>query len=394
MTLSIFDAAESHGDRVALVGGGREYRFAELAEMARRAPAQSTLIAERTVDTAVAIYKALARAATLTLVHPRLTDAERSALPPPPSRGGIAVYTSGSTGAPRPVAITPVMLASSAAASAAHLGWRDGDRWLCPIPLAHVGGLSVVTRCLIARQCAVLGDATADTIARERVTIASVVPAQLARLVDGDAPPRLRAVLVGGAAASPELVARARVRGYSVLATYGMTETASQIATEREPGAGMIPLPGMHVRIESGRIFVRGPAVAGRGWLDTGDLGELDARGRLTVHGRADDVIVTGGENVHPLEVERALAAIPGVAEACVFGVPDPTWGQVVAAALVAAPAPDDGAIARALAHTLAPFKRPRRLCYLDALGRTPSGKIDRAATARAATPSLRTLAP
>jgi o-succinylbenzoate---CoA ligase len=398
--LSIAAAAAEDGQRVGLIAGGREYRYAELADLVYRAESALTghdlvaLVAHRDVSTVVALYAALQAGRHVVLVHPRLTEHERARLPMPKSGRGtgprLTLFTSGSTGEPRPVTVTAGHLLASARASAANLGWRDDDRWLCPLPLAHVGGLSVLTRALIARRCAVLGEV--EDIAAWQVTLASVVPTQLLRLLERPAPRRLRAVLVGGAAAAATLLQRARDCGYPVLATYGMTEACSQIATEPEPGAGLRPLPGVKLRIVDDRIYVRGPSVVGTDWLDTGDLGCIDELGRLQVWGRADDVIITGGENVHPAEVESALLAVPAVAEACVFAVPDAKWGQVVAAALVAPSPPDDGALVELVRGKLAPFKRPRRVCYVQGLPRTAAGKLDRRATARLAGPRLRPL--
>jgi O-succinylbenzoic acid--CoA ligase len=222
-------------------------------------------------------------------------------------------------------------------------------------------------------------------------------------------PPRsLRAVLVGGAASAPELLERAARRGFPVLATYGLTEACSQVATQRpgEPVAtGTVgrPLPGVAVRIVDGEIQVRGPTLltayhpatsspfVDGGWLRTGDLGAFDADGALRVLGRARELIVTGGENVHPLEVEAALERVPGVRSACVFGVPDPTWGELVAAAVVVLPgvALDAASIDAKLREELASFKRPRRIAFVAELPQTPSGKSDRAATRRLALPLL-----
>jgi o-succinylbenzoate---CoA ligase len=199
-------------------------------------------------------------------------------------------------------------------------------------------------------------------------------------------------------------------RRLPVLASYGLTETCAQLtatryATRHAPlglGAGE-PLPGTRVRVVGGRIEVSGPTLmagylgepplpAGA-WFDTGDLGEIDARGCLHVHARRTDLVVTGGENVYPAEVEHVLEACPGIAAAGVFGVADETWGQIVAAALVADGAPPaDAALAACLAAHLAPFKRPRRICFVDRLPQTPAGKLDRAALAAHA-PALRPLA-
>ena len=398
MTLSITDAATVHPDRVALIADSHSLTFAQLADRVH-ADASSP-------STALSIYRALERREPLILVHPRLTDAERAQLPALgdlPAECAFAMFTSGSSGAPKAVMLSRDNLLASAAASGERLGWRDDDRWLCPIPLAHVGGLSVVTRCLIARRCAVLGE-LAD-LREHTATIASVVPAQLARLLDTDAPAHLRAVLVGGAPLSGSLRGAALARGYPVRTTYGMTEACSQIATQAdptEPGVGR-PLSSVEVDTSDGRLRVRGASVMMGyanapspfdldGWFNTGDLGHVDEAGFLHITGRADDLIITGGENVNPSEVEAALLAIPGVEDACVFGVPDDTWGHIVAAAIVAAETPCDDRVSAGLESALASFKRPRRLCYVSEFARTASGKVDRAAIATVATPRLRTL--
>ena len=260
-------------------------------------------------------------------------------------------------------------LVASAAASAANLGWAADDRWLLCMPIAHVGGLSIVTRCLAARRCVVLmprfdAQRLPAVIDARRVTLASLVPTMLARVLDAHpdwrAPAHLRAILVGGAAAPPALLRRAVERGLPMLPSYGLTESCAQIvaapyAARHDPagyGAG-IPLPGVELRVVDGRIEIRGPMLmagywnepplAPDAWFDTGDLGEIDARGCLHVHARRTDLIVTGGENVYPAEVERALETLPGIAAAGVFGIASDEWGQEVAAALVA----DGGGAAR-----------------------------------------------
>ncbi len=246
-------------------------------------------------------------------------------------------------------------------------------------------------RCLVARKPVVLleGDFDPDRVyaLAQRASLASLVPAQLAALVDRPAPASLRAVLLGGAAAPPALVARAVAAGWPVLPTYGLTETFGQVATAVAPGGAPVVLPGVTITCAD-TIRIRGPMLA-TAYLDgeaiapqlvTADVGTLigDA---LHVHCRRDDVIITGGENVHPLAVEAVLAATPGVRAACVFGVPDARWGQLVAAAIVA----DDLDLDAARAHwhaQLPPFARPRRLARVAELPHTLSGKVDRPAAA------------
>jgi O-succinylbenzoic acid--CoA ligase len=268
------------------------------------------------------------------------------------------------------------------------------------MPLAHVGGLSILTRCLLARTCVVLEPRfdAATLPARlddEKITLLSLVPTMLARLLDEHPtwtpPPRLRAILLGGAGTPARLLARARERGLPVHTTYGLTEACSQVVT------GGRALHGVELRISADeRIQVRGPMLMTGylgepplppgAWLDTGDLGELDGDGVLRVHARRTDLIVTGGENVYPAEVEDALAALPGIHAACVFGIPDETWGQLVAALLVGERTPG---LAAAIAARLAPHKRPRRIAFVDALPVTPAGKPDRASAARIPTEPL-----
>jgi len=412
------------------------------------------LVGDGRYATLVTLYALIELGWPAVLVHPRWTDdevrrwlrrsvpwAERTrpwspdaeaaaAVVEPPAvaddeRPLAVVATSGSSGAPKAVVLSRRALAAGARASAANLGWHDDDRWLLSLAVAHVGGLAILLRSLAARRAVVVEnhrrfDAAriADAVGERRVTLLSLVPAMLQRLLRLDPPWRppahLRAILLGGAAASPTLRAAAAARGWPVLVTYGLTEAGSQVATQPyatrgqpAPGCGP-PLPGIEVRIDDGVIALRGatlfstylpqdpahPPFDAGGWFVTGDRGWLDAAGNLHLLGRADEVIITGGENVDPLEVERVLEDHPRIEEACVFGVADDEWGQVVAAALVAAEPPADGELVRHCEKTLAPFKRPRRLAYLPSLPHTATGKVDRRAAAALARALLRPLAP
>jgi o-succinylbenzoate---CoA ligase len=432
--LSIRSAAREAGDVVALRVGSQVYRFAELARLveprlaavAAHGRAPYPLVGSNTLDTLLTLYALLEARVPALLLHPKLTAAEQalereattraaSALPP----GAAAIlYTSGTTGRARGAVLTRSAFLASARAGAANLGWQDDDCWLLAMPLARVGGLSIVTRCLAARRALALApvfDAAElpRTMAQQHITLVSLVPTMLALLLDEHPdwrpPPTLRALLLGGAATSPRLLARARERRLPIVITYGCTETCSQVAATPYArrfdaaacGAGR-PLPGVELRIDEGRIFVRGPVrmagylgeppLAPDDWFDTGDLGEFDAEGFLHLHARRADLIVTGGENVYPAEVERVLEGCPGVQAAAVFGLADETWGQVVAAALVTGPEPPaDETLLDYLAERLAPHKRPRRIGTVASLPLTPAGKPDRAALAALA-PSLRRL--
>jgi O-succinylbenzoic acid--CoA ligase len=290
------------------------------------------------------------------------------------------IYTSGTTGRARAVPLTYGNHLASARASAAVLGVEPGDRWLSPLPVFHVGGLAVLLRSAIYGTTAVLGSDFDDGI-----TLASLVPTQLARLRDSgfDPPPGLRAVLLGGGPAPGPLLMWAWGAGVPVRLTYGMTEASSQIATA-DPGSRLaVPLPGVELRIGSdAEILVRGPmvsegALAADGWLHTGDRGSLDSQGRLNVEGRLKNLIVTGGENVAAEEVERVLLDHPAVADAAVIGVPDPEWGEAVTAFVVLREAaPDLESHAR---EHLAPFKVPKRIEQVPGLPRNAAGKLLRA---------------
>jgi len=345
-----------------------------------------------------------------------------SVLPTPlrPEAAALILFTSGATGFAKAACLSFGALEASARASAQRLQSRASDCWLACLPLFHVSGLSILLRSALDGSAVVLHEGFDAAQMRralfaEAITHASLVPTALARLLDagGTAPSTLRAVLLGGAAADAELCQRARRAGFPLLATYGLTEAASQVATMApgdapEAGAGR-PLPGTELRIvnaegrtlppgESGEIWVRGPTLfmgywndekASRaalrdGWLRTGDLGHLDSQGRLYVHGRRDDLIVSGGENIHPAEVEAVLLRHPAVREAAVCGLPGADLGQRVAAFIVAeSGAPDSReALVQSLREHcrsyLAGYKIPRSFQFRSALPRTPLGKLMR----------------
>ena len=322
--------------------------------------------------------------------------------PHSPERALAILFTSGSGRGPKAVVLSHRAFRAAASASAERLGWIAGDRWLLSLPLAHVGGLSILIRCLGARQTVVLpdppdvgGPRLASCIERTVPSLLSLVPTQLARLLalpSFSLPPSVRVVLVGGASSSQTLVDAARRRGWPLRLTYGMTEACSQIATETASTGGFRPLLGMEVETLQGVIRVRGPALlsgylrAGRlhgaldadGWFSTGDTGEVLSDGSLRVTGRADETIISGGENVCPAEVEAALVEHPGCREACVIGIADSEWGQKVVAVVRLAPPTSLQQLDTWVRSRLAAYKCPKQIFSLDPLPLTPSGKVDR----------------
>jgi o-succinylbenzoate---CoA ligase len=309
------------------------------------------------------------------------------------------VMTSGSTGAPEPIGLTYGNFLWSAVASAFNIGVEPDDRWLCCLPLSHISGLSIVMRSVIYGTAAVVHegfdvDRVAGSLERDRITVVSLVATMLSRLLDAGADlSGPRALLIGGGPVPEEALEEALGRGATVVQTYGLTEACSQVTTlapadaRRKLGSAGRPLLTTHLRIQDGEILVQGPTVApGRadadGWLHTGDLGRIDEEGFLYVEDRMDDMIVTGGENVVPAEVEKVLLRHPEVADAAVVGREDPEWQQAVTAIVVlqdgSEVSPDE--LRRHCAESLAGYKVPKRVELAAALPRTPSGKLMRRA--------------
>lgn len=456
--LSIVAAARAWPDALGLVFEGEHETFLQLALRASAVCDQLTrrgvrlgdrvaLHASNTPATMVTLLALIEMGVTAVLLHPRLQGpevaalvddaaparvldasavAQLGALPPsetlwappggarvPPDGVAAMVYTSGTSGRPKGALLSTAALIASARASAENLGWRDDDRWLLALPLCHVGGLSVLTRCLLAGRAVVLHprfevERFVRAIEVEGVTMASVVPTMLGALLDGGgaALARLRVLLVGGAATHPALRARALAAGVRVVPTYGLTEGCSQVATrpldDRSDREGVgYPLSSVSVRVcegdrvcargEVGTLQIRGESVMlgywreaplGGAWFDTGDLASLADDGWLTLYSRRSDLIVRGGENVYPAEVEAALAGLAGVTDAVVYGVDDPHWGQVVAA-VIASDVPESVLVPRvqaALRARIAAFKVPVRWRVVAELPRLASGKVDRRA--------------
>ncbi|MFZ1729818.1 MAG: AMP-binding protein [Bacteroidota bacterium] len=402
------------------------------------------------------------------LAHGR-SALEYHELPPDESRVCSILFTSGSSGVMKAVPHSWRNHRSSAEGSAANLGVREDDNWLCIIPLYHIGGLAIVTRSLIYGTAMTIqqgfeASAVLETLRRVSITLLSVVPTMLQRLIDVDRDfaaaslPALRAILLGGAAASQRLWEEALARKLPVLGTYGLTETCSQVVTASPDaqlsatGSAGRAIAGAEIRIrhergesesageakestsaiavgesnetavspfargesgesesgesefaesefaesefagEAGEICIRGgmvtegyfrnPSLTAErfvdGWFLTGDIGVIDADGWLHVLGRGDDMIVTGGENVYPTEIEDVLLRHPAVTDAAIAGVEDAAWGMSIAALVVLKESVDFAELETWCRAELAGYKIPRNWRSVDEIPRTASGKLIR----------------
>ncbi len=362
-------AAALRPDRTAVEAPDGSLTYGELLERARHVTLDGDpvpIALPPGLDFAVTLHACLLAGRAAMPVDMR----ERKRPEAPASVGAdvsLVMHTSGTTGKPRRVELTDQQILAQALGTAEALGVTDDERWLCPLPLSHVGGLMVLLRSVIYATTAVIGPPE-----RDDVTLASMVPTQLARLT-GPPPPALRAVLLGGAAPDRSVLEA----GWPVARTYGLTEACSSV-TIGEIGdveTSGRPIPGVSVSIAAdGEIVVEGPTVEGT--LHTGDLGRLDDRGRLVVSGRKADTIVSGGENVAPAEVEAVLLEHPAVAEAGVFARPHPEWGEAVTARVVLCSEATERELRDWVGERLARFKVPKAIEVADTLPRTASGKL------------------
>ena len=327
-----------------------------------------------------------------------------------PAATGLLLFTSGTSGEPKAVCLSRRALLAAAGAAALRLELTRDDRWCACLPLDHIGGISTILRSMIAGFTVHLHETFAIAEVRadldQGATGASLVPTMLHRLATAPWSADLRVLLIGGGPLAPDLARRSLALGVAPCQTYGLSECASQVCTlgPREAAAGLgtagTPLAGMEVSLTlAGMIRVRGsslmdgylnqpglnlPGLAlpepfdADGWFTTGDLGEFDEHGRLMVLGRADDVIVTGGEKVAPYLVEAHFEQHPGIREAGVYGEADAEWGHCVCLVLVAREAPVSDAEIRALSRGLADFQRPKKWRWAASLPRTALGKLQR----------------
>ena len=316
----------------------------------------------------------------------------------------LLLASSGSSGVPGLVSLSDHNLRASVSAANERLGLSPASVWLDCLPLVHIGGLSILLRCLGVGASVVLHEgfdaaAVMRDLGARQVTHISLVPAMLAQLLELETPPPagLQVALVGGAPLHPVIADRALAAGWPVWVTYGMTETASMLTARPLSGEGDdprqvgLPLKGLELRIDDDVIQVRGEAVRGSGpgnagaWFSTGDRGRLDEAGRLIVLGRRDHMLLSGGEKVDPQGVERLLAYCPGVDEVAVTGCKDPVWGEKLVA--VYSGEIDEVVFDRLCRDSIDGVMRPRMFLRVDALPRTANGKLDRAALRRLAQP-------
>ena len=390
------------------------YREREVGHVVRDADPAGALVD----DVERAGWICAARPGTL-VVGPEVALPDPSpGAPPPvldiagPGDPGLLGYTSGTTGAPKGAVLSHGNLLASAEAVALAWRWTAADRLLLCLPLFHAHGLCVgLHGTLLTGASAVLLpgfelDGVLDAIAEHEATMFFGVPTMYHRFA---ASPRagelrrLRLCVSGSAALPADLHVRLQeAAGQRVLERYGMTETLMNVSNpvdgDCRPGSVGLPLPGCEVRLDGtggreGEILLRGPnvfagywrneqatrdAFTADGWFRSGDLGALDPDGYLRILGRAKELIISGGFNVYPREVEDVLLTHPGVAEAAVVGTPSAEWGEVVTAFVVAAPgaAIEEEALVAYCAGELAPFKRPRLWRFVDDLPRNAMGKV------------------
>jgi malonyl-CoA/methylmalonyl-CoA synthetase len=405
------------------------YTKAELRHLAEHSGAMAAVAAE----SALATLRELARDVPQLKLVLDIAAAEAAGLGPLPveqlgsDEVALLAYTSGTTGRPKAVPLTHANVLASIRAVMLAWRWSADDVMVHALPLFHQHGLSGISATLLAGSRAVIGvkfdpDETCEAIERERGTVLLAVPAMYERLVGCDAfrterLGSLRLLVSGSAPLSPAMAERVgQLVGQIPLERYGTTESGLDVSNlyegPRKPGSVGLPFPGIEMALldaearpvpdgEDGEIVVRGPQVfAGYrgdeqataesfhpgGWFRTGDIGRIDPDdGFVSITGRAKELIITGGMNVYPREIELALEESPAVARAAVVGVPSQRWGEEVVAVVIRASGADldEERLIAFAGERLAPYKRPKRVVFMDELPVNHMGKVVRAELVR-----------
>lgn len=456
LSLNFAALAREHGERPALICQGTSLSYRQVGalvlqhrEELNRGTGPCALLATTRRDALVVFHACLTFGRPVLLVPQAAPEALRallfettgatqfysedgfshtftnSSVLPPNKADDVLIPTSGTTGQPKIVCLSQAALIASARATTALVGLNEQSKWALTLPYAHVGGLAILIRCalkgaaVVAKEYDLRSKEGVHELGRDSISHLSLVPTQLQRALESGArcPESIRAVLVGGASCPPGLRARARHAGWPVAFTYGFTEAASQVCTQqlghklgraREDSATMErdvgrPIEGTQVALDgSGRISVRGPTLMNRywgsprrdpeEWFVTQDYGHWDEADCLVIRGRADNMIISGGENVAAERIEDSLLTLSSVREAAVFGVDDVAWGQKIVALLVGEPSPID-VIRAALKDHLESYALPKEVHFCAALPRLQNGKLDREA-AKALLQELRGDAP
>lgn len=394
--LSILRAAKERPDNLALITEERGYTYAEIASLvAARSSCENTIRrAANTLDCLLDFYWCLENHQCIALLPQGATGEEFACLaeriPRVNPNTALLLFTSGTEGLSKGVQLSREALIASARSSQHLIPLSGQDRWLCALPLSHIGGLSIVSRCLQSRTTLVIcpgfnATSVAESIRRNHVTHISLVPTMLWRLLElgGRAPDHLAVALIGGAPLQPKLETQAQRAGFNVMQTYGMTECCSQVIT------GGYPLPGVQLRLREGELEVAGPMMMNGylpphqgdntlldGWFRTGDLAQIEENGRMSILGRVDEMIISGGENIDPRKIEESLLRDERIEQAYALGLDHDEWGQELVALIVC-----DDLVRRA---NLSPdtdlygHNMPKRLIRVESLPLLPNGKIDR----------------
>ena len=383
-------AAGQFADHPFLISGDLAVTFAEaeiaVRQRALRLRAQEAFQVRPNIDISSVIeILAILRARSQAILVPPSWPAALAQRRLPVDRKVLAetiVFTSGTSGSPKPVRLDESNWEAAASGSAEFYRFGPGQRWLVVLPLHHVGGLSIIFRALWSGGAALLAPRAEPGLLAQS-DFASLVPTQLAQLLEVRPDPVRCQVLIGGAFLSAELVDRAQ--GWTLHRTYGMTETAAVVASGPPASDWMAVLPGVEIGATvEGALQVRGLQVS-RGyagaaertpgdWFVTSDTGRVDS-GRVIVTGRSDRVINSGGEKVDPTEIEEVLSRVAGVEEAAAFGLPDDHWGETVAVVFSGSATPEE--VVDAISKKLGPIARPRRIIRVERLPRNELGKIE-----------------